>query len=59
MWCSLIRAVCTCEGEIKMGEDVEARFARKLASNDSRTRAKALRSLKKWMVARSAAEDGE
>ena len=47
-----------CEGE-KMGEDIEARFARKLASNDSRTRAKALRSLKKWMVARSAAEDGE
>ena len=37
---------------------MEARFARKLANNDLRTRSKALRSLKKWMTARSAVEDG-
>ena len=40
------------------GESDEARFARKLASNDLRTRSKALRGLKKWMTARSAVEDG-
>ena len=37
---------------------MEARFARKLANNDLLTRSKALRSLKKWMTARSAVEDG-
>ena len=46
---------CVCE---QPGESVEARFARKLANNDLRTRSKALRSLKKWMTARSAVEDG-
>jgi len=39
-------------------ENVEARFARKLASNDGKTRNRALKSLKKWMSARSAVEDG-
>jgi ribosomal RNA-processing protein 1 len=34
------------------GLDSEGFFARKLASNDSRTRAKTLRRLKKWMTAR-------
>ena len=42
-----------------MGESVEVRFARRLANNDLRTRTKALRSLKKWMTARSAVEGGK
>ena len=41
-----------------MGDSAEARFARKLASNDGKTRTRALKSLKKWMTARSAVEDG-
>ena len=43
----------------KMDENVEARFARKLASNDLKIRNKTLRSLKKWMIARSRVENGE
>lgn len=42
----------------KMDKDVEARFARKLASNDLKIRNKTLRSLKKWMIARSGGENG-
>ena len=41
-----------------MGGEIEARFARKLASNDARTRSKAVRSLRKWMADRSVASDG-
>ena len=41
-----------------MWGEIEARFARKLASNDARTRSKAVRSLRKWMADRSVASDG-
>ena len=43
----------------KMSAEPEVRFARKLASNDARTRNKAVKALRRWMTARSQVEDGE
>ena len=38
---------------------LEERFARSLASNDTRTRSRALKRLSQWIVARSLLEDGK
>ena len=44
--------------EMETNSKLEERFARSLASNDTRTRSRTLKRLTQWVVARSSIEDG-